>query len=464
MAKRKARYIKNIEEEEKKQPLESGGIRKSILIIVEGATEKGYFEGLKTNTIVKNQLAGVDIEAKNALVDMLWFAMENHTEYEKIWLVFDNDKRNAFILNENTFFNLEKKLPQTIFEKLKNAFQEDYHNYFLSRYDYLQWLKSVLGAADALEYWDIIQNETQKTRDFEKLEHRNPYRLFLESDLFKEKNTNIYKKINYKKATKFDIDWKNYTHKAYTCIAFEFWLLLHFEQNKNAFLWVEKEKKEEIDVVTYYRNKWRSDYIKGNEHVKEIRTKEGKKEVFQCVAYASLLENYKQNIGAITLNEQYEILLKIITAYRNALWLNQKMQPVLERQNYKWYEVNPYVDGLEILIAELLNIHHCNQEIDYFDLVLMFNFTNDELLLNIQNDSSSSIILNNNAKNSFIIRNGNNKTFKPQSIETTQIDIAEKRNVKIVFDIPKEEKQNLMLHFKDFRWRAKSSELIILLD
>lgn len=156
MAKRKARYIKNEEIQIiQTETLETGGIGKSILIIVEGATEKGYFEGIKTNEILKNQLAGIEIQPKNSLVEMLWFAMEKHTKYEKIWLVFDNDKRNAFILNKNTFFNLEKKLPQPIFEKLKNAYQEDYHNYFLSRYDYLQWLKSVLGAADTLEYWDI---------------------------------------------------------------------------------------------------------------------------------------------------------------------------------------------------------------------------------------------------------------------------------------------------------------------
>ena len=127
MAKRKARYIKKEEEEEKaikSETLKTGGIGKSILIIVEGATEKGYFEGIKTNTIVKNQLAGIKVEIKNSLVEMLWFAMEKHTDYEKIWLVFDNDKRNAFILDENTFLNLEKKLPKLIFEKFKNAYQE----------------------------------------------------------------------------------------------------------------------------------------------------------------------------------------------------------------------------------------------------------------------------------------------------------------------------------------------------
>lgn len=464
MAKRKPRYIKNTEIEiEKQKNLETGGIGKSILIIVEGLTEKNYFEGLKKNTILKNQLAGVNIEIKNSLVEMLWFAMEQHFNYEKIWLVFDNDKRNAFILDKNTFFNLEKKLPNLIFEKIKNAYQENYYNYFLSRYDYLQWLKSVLGTNDALEYWDIIQTITPKNKDFENFESKNPYKPFLESELFKSKQTEKYTSINTHKARKFDVDWKNYTEKAYSCIAFEFWLILHFEQNKNAFLWVEKEKSENIDAFTYYRNKWRADYVKGDEHVKKSETKKGKKEVFQCVAYTSLLENYERLLDEITVDEQYEILLKVITAYRNALWLQREMQPILERQNYKWYEVNPYVDGLEKLVAELLNIKNSCEEISYFELGLKFNFSNNLLLLEIQNDNSSSLILNNHAKKSFVIRNFKNKTFEPENIATVQIQRGEHKIIEIRYAIPIIEQQNLMLHFKDFRSRIKSSELIVLL-
>jgi hypothetical protein len=458
MAKRKPKYIRNIEFEVSisEQALKSGGIAKSILIIVEGDTEKNYFEGLKNNDLLKNQLAGIDVQIKNSLVEMLWFAMQEHTKFEKVWLVFDNDKRNAFILDKNTFDRLNHKIPISIFQKIKTAYNQDFHNYFLSRYDYLQWLKSVLGAEDTLEYWDTIQNETKKAKDFEKFEYKNPYNLFLESELFKSKKTEIYTKINSRKGAEFDTNWKNYVEKGYSCIAFEFWLLLHFEQNKNAFLWVEKEKLEAIDVFTYYRNKWRSDYIKGNEFIKNKHV--------QCVAYNSLLDDYKKYSTEITLKDQYAILLKVITAYRNTLWLKKEMQPILERQNYKWYEVNPYVDGLEKLVSELLNIHHCKQEIAYFELNLVFNFENNTLSLDIENNSSTSIILNSTAKDSFIIRNTQNKTFKPQNIETIQIGLKEEKKIKIAFNIPKEENQNLILHFKDFRLRAKSSELIILLD
>lgn len=457
MAKRKPRYIKNEEIEIAKfEALEAGGIGKSILILVEGSTEKNYFEGLKSNDILKNQLAGIDVEIKNSLAEMLWFAMEKHTKYEKIWLVFDNDKRNAFVLDENTFnrFRKNSAIPISIFQKLKEGYKEIYHNYFLSRYDYLQWLKSVLGTNDALEYWDIIQTITPKNKDFENFESRNPYKLFLESELFKSKQTKSYTSLNKSKARKFDVDWKNYTEKAYSCIAFEFWLVLHFEQNKNAFLWVEKGKPEDIDVFEYYK-KIRPNYVKGNKYTKN--------KVIQCVAYSSLLADYRKYPNEITLDDQYEILLKVIAAYRNTLWLKKEMQPILERQNYKWYEINPYINGLEMLVAELLNIRHCNETINYFELNLKFNFLNNTLFLDIQNNAFTGLILNNTVKKSFIIRNAKNKIFRPENITTVQIETGETKKAKIIYNIPIEEQQDLILHFKDFRSKVKSMELIILL-
>ena len=87
------------------------------------------------------------------------------------------------------------------------AYNSDQHRYFLSIYDYLQWLKTSIGIADTVEFWDRIQHFTpHKYRELEEYD----------KELIKKKHPKIC--------------------LAFSCIAFEFWLILHFEQNTNAFL------------------------------------------------------------------------------------------------------------------------------------------------------------------------------------------------------------------------------------
>jgi len=438
----KNKTLKSVEVNIPKSPtsLVSGGIGKRILILTEGETEKDYFTGIKNNSHLKNQLAGVQIEKSDSLVTMLWTAMKNRNEYNQIWLVCDNDKRNAFILNG-------AHLP---LRELEEHFDEDKHRYFFSIHDYLQWLESSLGANKTIEEWDSIQHKTTKNSDFEKYESRNPYKLFMESELFKNKEDKKYATINSSKSRQFDPEWKDFTQLAYACIAFEYWLILHFEKNKMPFLWVDKGKDETIDVFTYFRNYWNTDYAKGdNEN--------------QCTAYTCLLDNYKKNI--LTHDDEYQVIFRIIRAYLNTKWLESEMEPILKRQNYKWYEVNPYVKGLDELTAELLNIKSPSEEIKYFLWLLTFQFQYPNLNLNIVSNDyiyKEELIKDNiNHKKCFEIRNTNNKRFLPIKIPTTQIAGGEAKTISMSYDIPQKERTNLVLFFNDPRQKSKSPLLII---
>jgi len=419
-------------------PLEEGGIGKSILILTEGETEEDYFTGIKDNEHLKHQLVGVKVEKSGSLVTMLWTAMLNINKYEQIWLVCDNDKRNAFVLKKD-------KLP---IPELVKHFDEDEHSYFLSRYDYLQWLKSALGANKTIEMWDSIQYKTTKNNDFEKYESYNPYKLFIESELFKNKKNGKYENINLSKSRLFDYEWKDYTQLAYVCIAIEFWLILHFEKNKTPFLWVEKGKDETIDVVTYFKKYWRTDYAKGDDRSK-------------CTAYNSLFDNYLKSTHK--LDEERQVIFRIIRAYFNAKWLENEMQPILKRQNNKWYEVNPYIKGLDKLIAELLNIKSLGEEIKYFTWFLIFKFQYPKLQLTIKSDDYvyQSDIINNNHLDYFEIINTNNKRFLPAKIPATHIAGGETKTVSISYNIPQKERTNLVLFFNDPRQKSKSPQLII---
>ena len=437
----------------------SGGLYKSILILTEGETEENYFCGLKSNTILKEKLASIDIKKVNGdLVSMLWVAMENEKNYEKIWLVFDNDKRNSFILSENLFEKIfPEKLPQSILSKLNTAYQEKYHKYFLSTNDYLKWISSVLGTGDAIKYWDIIRKNTPKNWDFEKYQKSNPYLLFLESELFRNTNSNscIYKNINTNKAKQFDSRWKEYTEKAYTCLSFEFWLILHFEQIANKFIWVEKYEDSNIDVFEYFKENWCLNYKKGNSFLTVNDSK--------CTAYMSLFENHEAEIP--TLKDEQKAINRIIKAYCNSLWLKAQMQVELTQQNGNWYEVNPYVDGLETLIAEILKIKHLKTEIKYFESIIIFDFDDNTLTLSIRDNSQTQNIINDNHKDCFRIVSFSNNEYYPINIGTkllpndgSQIDID------LIYDIPTNEQSNIVLFFNDFRSKSKSIELIVLLS
>ena len=78
----------------------ANGLAKSILLLVEGDTEEIYFNALKSNKVLTNILSHVTVEIAGNLGNAKKIAKEKQSQYDQIWIVIDNDKRNAFVLEE----------------------------------------------------------------------------------------------------------------------------------------------------------------------------------------------------------------------------------------------------------------------------------------------------------------------------------------------------------------------------
>jgi hypothetical protein len=390
---------------------------KSILLLVEGETEEVYFDKLRSNQWLANSLSGVIIIKTDNFSKALEITKNKYKNYPEISIVTDNDKRNAFVLIERElpFWKQQNiDLSDEIKAQLHNAFDDEKHRYFLSIYDYLQWLNQAIGAENVIEFWDKINFLTPiKNREF--ADYKNG--IFLEN-----------KKIPL----------------AYSCISFEFWLILHFQKNKTPFIWVEKGKNENIDVFTFLQTIC-PNYKKGG------ATK-------SCNAYTCLYEDYTKRHQ--TLEDDWLIIYRIVQACKNVKWLRDEMQPILERQCGKWFEVNPYVLGFDTLMANLLNLKSCNVQFEYFELDLKFTFiapNKVEIFIRTQD----SIVINQNHKNCFMVKS-KSKDFLPTfencsfpndnpvltlTYEITNTDIGE----------------TLVLIFKDPRQRSRSTQLMVLL-
>ena len=120
---RKPKYQQD--EEQLKEEKAVGGLGKNIVLLVEGDTEKIYFEKLKQNSWLNNSLAGVTVEVVGNL-GTATKKTEAHNEAAQIWIVADNDKRNAFVLEQRGipfFRNLShEQLPESIKNSLQIAY------------------------------------------------------------------------------------------------------------------------------------------------------------------------------------------------------------------------------------------------------------------------------------------------------------------------------------------------------
>lgn len=402
------------------------GIGKSILLLVEGETEEAYFEKLKQNPWLKGSLAGVTVERNEGFKAACDRADIMAKQGTQVWLITDNDKRNAFVLEEKgiPFFNhpAANFLPQTICDQLRAAYEPDKHNYFLSVHDYMRWLEQVIGSAAVVEYWDRIQFLTEKKREFEKYYHPSYDK---EQDELK---------------------------LAYSCIAFEFSLLLHFEQNQTPFLWVDKGKSETDDLVSYLQTlqpAYEKGYIGQDGHEKP------------CHAYNCLYSNFGKKLQ--TIEDEWQVLMRIFKAIQNASWLRAKMQPMLERQSGKWYEVNPYIVGMDDLLKELLNIKPLGEPIAYLGLTVQFDFDMETSTLTFKCsvDDNESFVVNDEHKDKFSIKNGAGESFSPHM--QTCVFPNDGAPFFLQYDLSESTNTQFVLLFKDPRLRAKSSQLLFLL-
>lgn len=400
------------------------GLAKNLLLLVEGDTEVAYFEKLKQNSWLNGPLAGVKIEVEGDLKKAKNEAEKDNT----VWFVTDNDKRNAFVLEENGqpfFIELtDSELPQSIRTNLLAAYNSDQHNYFLSIHDYLQWLSVAIGVENTIEYWDRIQ--------FFTLSKVAKGRLFEE----------------------FDKDKKTKLKLAYSCIAFEFWLILHFEQNNTPFLWVDKEKDWTIDVVTHLKTLQPS-YEKGyfNNNGKEK----------PCHAYNCLYDDaYKPTQ---TRADEWHVLVRIFKAIKNAEWLRQDRSAIFNRQSGKWYEVNPYIEGMDVLMRELLNIKPLGEQIDYFNMTIQFDFDIQNLTLTFQVLNVDNVFqISNKQRHCFLLKDALGNEFEPNMVHSIEFPNAANQPIIFQYTIPQPIHEPLVLLFKDPRLDSRGSQLFLFLN
>lgn len=244
---------------EKRKSKDKSVIQKRMLILCGGAdTEPLYFEGLKENSYIKANLRSVEIDIitpKNGIIDnsvkgLVWEAIQrkrkadkDKNHYDDIWIVTDNDGWNSYRLRAKirknneihvTEWNFICLLPIHICELIFSNCPP----FFISEEEYRTFLRNLLSNNDYDMYADMIISNTVKEKQFEQYFSADGKALFFENETF------VYGKRRKLKEKDFDENWKNYVQIAYSCICFEFWLLLHFEYNTTAFLNSE-------EVITY---------------------------------------------------------------------------------------------------------------------------------------------------------------------------------------------------------------------
>ena len=189
---------------------------------------------------------------------------------------------------------------------------------------------------------------------------------------------------------------------AFSSIAIEHWILLHYEQNKMAF-----NKSEDV-----------TDYLKGQEY---------------------FLDNPKDSETLIysQLKEKTKI------AIENAAWLRMEMETELEANGGRIYELNPYVT-VDELVRKLLNFKHVtygriNQTVGITEISIKVNSSqqNQNLLtihLTIINSQNISYLIN-NSNQDFSVTNEDGESF-PMSIANLEIiDSKSEKDIILNFSI-----------------------------
>jgi hypothetical protein len=351
-------------------------------------------------------------------------------------------------------------LPTKIIDDLTASWDAPKHAYFLSEHDYLQWVIGAIRDKQAQKHWYAIKESTPKNKTFEEYEEANPYILFKNSDLFKDKTKGFWN-VRHSNIKKWDVLWKNYTELAYSCIAFEYWLLLHFEQNKTPFLWVEHSKGVDFDVYDYFTSNYSTHYEKGGELDTNDNLKKEKNHAYTCLAPIKGVY-----IDKIDKENHQKALWKIINAYRNIRWLQNEMRDELMTKADKWYEVNPYIKGYDTLLKQLLHLEEQGQTFDYDGCTLCFeyDYANQVLRLEVTNKEDLPILINKHHRDCFVIITADLNEFLPTEIPATEASPNSTKKIGIQYNnIPSEINGGLVLKLRDPRQNSRTELKLILL-
>jgi hypothetical protein len=187
---------------------------------------------------------------------------------------------------------------------------------------------------------------------------------------------------------------------AFSSIAIEHWILLHYEQNKTAF-------NKSRDVINYLSD--RGYFV---EDPKDENT----------LIYSQLQE-------------------KTETAIQNAAWLRMEMETELEANHGKIYELNPYVT-VDELVRKLLNFPRVTYgkineivEIDYLSIKVQSFERKDNAItieLTVINRQKIGYLIN-NSNQEFVVTNEDGERF-PMSIANSElIDPETEKNITLNF-------------------------------
>lgn len=411
---------------------------KRILIVCEGPTEYSYFEGLCNFYDVRNsnnfnivvlpekQDDNTSGYKGSSIKGLVYEAMKkNHIDgkYDETWIVTDNDECNSYKLNNESLQRIKEFVPEIVFQRLSD-FQlfemnvRDYDiekneknriRYFLNRLEYESFLKEqILLTQNDLSFLDIIIDHTTKNNDFE---------LFFDSNsgnYFHDTNVDfiIVENLKYEKKY-FDKNWKNYK-VAYTSIAFEHWILLHFENNNSSF-YNSREIIKYFDRKNYFNTVFKEDigFEKGY-HL-----------------YKLLKEN----------NEVVKSFFKLShNAILNNLILNNEIQYQINSKT-RFFEVNPFSDVYK-LTTFLLNKTYVEQA---FQNIKVSFFDFKDIIV----DYSEEII------KFLFIYDGNLSILKNQVIENISLKDSNNSNIEIDFEfnfqniITKNDNVEIQIKFKN---------------
>ncbi|TAE10236.1 MAG: RloB domain-containing protein [Bacteroidetes bacterium] len=325
-------------------------IQKRILIVCEGATEASYFCGL---TFVWEIHAKFDVEilpeihskvegykgssAKGLLYEAMRKSYRQKIPYDSIWIVLDNDEGNAYKLDNTTLNKIKEVLPESIYnlilsnQKVSMNIREDETEkerirYFLNEIEYNLFLSGLLGSTQHIV--DIVSNTT-KNKDFDIL-YGNRTLFFYKDDDFLPNNSKGTAPFEERY---FNENILNSAQVAYTCIAFEHWVLLHFEINNHNF-YNSREIIKHFDNKNYFNQAYKKGWF--------------------------LYEEVKKEDEMPTLKRNF--FWNIKQAIKNNIWLNTIQQKYIN-SGKKFYEVNPYSD-VYLLVCELLFISNCSLYVD----------------------------------------------------------------------------------------------------
>lgn len=409
-------------------------IEKAFLIVCEGQTEAGYFEGLcEIKGIRKNFLVRVLPEKEQGnenykgatLKGLLYMAMKlqkmARIPFDEVWIVTDNDEGNAFKLHDASLERIKEVVTSSVYTQLKanhekrlNVRAEELDKetgiysrkrYFLNISDYLSFLQDF--EINRTKQIEIIK-KTEKREDFQKLYEGAARAFFYDKDgqFISQDNKGVEK---YEKRY-FDANWKNYIQIAYSCISFEYWILLHFEQSKYPF----------------YNSRELFKYFDDNGYLTKAKTS-FKKGWF-------LYENRTSKVVK-------DFFHKTEVAIHNNIILEK--WSLESYPNKKLYEVNPYSDVyrlvgnlLDITVAKigvLLNHRYFKNLVvtkndDLIEIEFKYSKKQSELLRNIYalfslRDKNNDILKNIDKNISNIIREGDIVTLTVEAEEDKSLAI-----------------------------------------